>query len=197
VIDAFVSFSRVYRLWQLPFVGQKFAPVARAVPLASVRSVLDIGCGPGTNARYFRDVGYVGVDISERYVAAARRRFGDRFVAGDATESLPDSGAPYDFILANSLLHHLDDAQVESVLSRAASLLAPNGAIHILDHEIPTEPGIARFLTLHDRGNFMRPRDEWRSLLGNTLSITPFEFFPLRGAGRTLWTMFYCRGTPL
>lgn len=57
--------------------------------------VLDIGCGPGTTAlelarRVGRDGEVVGVDISERMVAAARRRAAKagvtntRFVVGDA-----------------------------------------------------------------------------------------------------------------
>lgn len=134
--------SLVYRLWQSPFAEQKFAPVARVLRTQPPRSVLDIGCGPGTNAGHFREVQYVGVDIEEAYIHSARRRFGDRFVLGDATRELPRLGAPYDFILLNSLMHHLDDGQVDAVLGHAAEVLAPGGAIHILDLELPDEQGL-------------------------------------------------------
>ncbi len=84
----------------------------------------------------------MGVDIEEAYIHSARRRFGDRFVLGDATRELPRLGAPYDFILLNSLMHHLDDGQVDAVLGHSAEVLAPGGAIHILDLELPDEQGL-------------------------------------------------------
>ena len=56
--------SAVYRAWQLPFERQKFAPVGRFLEKADMRSVLDVGCGPGTNAAKFVDTRYVGVDLN-------------------------------------------------------------------------------------------------------------------------------------
>ena len=55
--------SSVYRLWQRPFERQKFAPVSLALSKLDVQSVLDVGCGPGTNAAYFKEVPYVGTDL--------------------------------------------------------------------------------------------------------------------------------------
>ena len=74
-------------------------------------------------------------------------------------------------------------------------MLAPEGAVHILDLELPAERGIARFLATHDRGNFVRSRDAWRALLDGLLQIEKFEPYPLALAGRPLWNMFYVRGT--
>jgi SAM-dependent methyltransferase len=187
--------SSVYRLWQLPFERQKFAPVSRALSKLDVQSVLDVGCGPGTNASHFKDVPYVGTDLNPSYITTARRKYGDRFVVGDAARELPTTGAPYDVILVNSLLHHLDDEQVAAVLRQAVTMLAPEGAVHILDLELPAERGIARFLATHDRGNFVRSRDAWRALLDGLLRIEKFEPYPLSLAGRPLWNMFYVRGT--
>src|SRR5678816_624774 len=55
----------VYAAWQTPFVAQKFAPVERALRHEEIRRVLDVGCGPGTNAARFRGFDYVGVDIND------------------------------------------------------------------------------------------------------------------------------------
>jgi SAM-dependent methyltransferase len=187
--------SAVYRAWQLPFEGQKFAPVARFLQDADVRSVLDVGCGPGTNAAQFVDTRYVGIDLNPAYIKSARRRFGDRFVVGDAGARLPESGAPYDVVLVNSLLHHLDDDAVTSVLRAATALLTPDGAVHVLDLELPAERSVARFLALNDRGDHVRTRDSWLSLLGAVLRIETFEPYPLAVAGRPLWNMFYARGS--
>lgn len=193
VIDRVLDLAPVYRLWQMPFAGQKFAPVARTLGSKRPTSVLDIGCGPGTNAARFLDTGYVGVDLNPTYVHAATARFGERFHVGDASEDLPTDGAPYDLVLINSLLHHLDDGQVESVLTKAASLLDHDGEIHILDHELPAERSAARFLTTHDRGKFMRPREDWHVLLGRVVDVRSYEPFPLTLLGWPLWRMFHCR----
>jgi SAM-dependent methyltransferase len=194
VISRLWERSVVYRLWQLPFERRKFAPVARALSRRPVESVLDVGCGPGTNARHFRNVRYVGIDLNPAYIRTARRRFGDVFVVGDAAHELPTRGAPYDLVLVNSLLHHLDDAQVAAVIRNATGLLASNGVVHILDLEFPSGPGIARFLALHDRGDFVRTRDRWRTLLDGLLRIDRYDPYPLGVAGWTLWNMFHVQG---
>ena len=186
--------SAVYRAWQLPFERQKFAPVGRFLENADVRSVLDVGCGPGTNAAQFVDTQYIGVDLNSAYIRSARRRYGDRFVVGDAAAGLPESKAPFDLILVNSLLHHLDDRAVKAVLDAAAPLLAPGGAIHVLDLELPPDRGLARWLALHDRGDHVRPRESWLELLRGALSVETFEPYPLTLLGRPLWNMFYARG---
>ncbi len=197
MIDRLLEVSFVYRLWQLPFERRKFAPLVARLAAARPSSVLDVGCGPGTNAAWFADVPYVGVDLNPKYIVTAIKRFGPRFVAGDATERLPDSGAPYDFVLVNSLLHHLDDAGVAAVLTGAVELLAPGGAVHILDLELPSKPSAARFLARHDRGDFPRPRARWRELLSSRLEIDELTPYPLGLGGLALWRMFYCRGRPL
>jgi len=187
--------SAVYRLWQSPFERQKFEPARHALAGLDVQSVLDIGCGPGTNAGHFEDVAYVGVDLNPAYISSARKRFGDRFVVGDASRDLPDSGAPYDVILVNSLLHHLDDDQVAGTLRGATALLAEGGAIHVLDLELPSRRSVARFLAEHDRGDYVRPRERWRALLDSLVDVEIFQPYPLGIRGRALWNMFYARAT--
>jgi SAM-dependent methyltransferase len=140
------------------------------------------------------DTSYVGIDLSPSYIKSARRRYGDRFVVGDAAARLPEGGAPYDMVLVNSLLHHLDDDAVMRVLDSVTELLAPGGLVHILDLELPGEGGIARFLAVNDRGNHVRAREHWLALLGSVLRIETFQPYPLTVAGRTLWNMFYVRG---
>jgi SAM-dependent methyltransferase len=193
VIRDALDASVLYRLWQRPFANRKFAPVARAIADDPPRSVLDIGCGPGTNAAFFERSAYLGVDLNPNYVETARRRFGDRFVVADVTREVPERGAPYDFVLLNSLMHHLDDDGVEAVLTAAAGLLAADGELHILDLELPAERSAARFLALQDRGDYPRPREEWRRLIARSVEIHHFEPYPLGVGGWALWRMFYCR----
>ena len=144
----------VYRMWQAPFVQDKFAPVKRHNDLTSIRRVLDVGCGPGTNAPLFRHTDYVGVDLSQQYIESARRRHCGRFIAADVRNIHVLEGEQFDFILVNSLFHHIETADVAPVLERLHDLLSPDGHIHILDLVLPKRRSISRMLALLDRATF-------------------------------------------
>jgi len=52
--------AAVYRLWQLPFRQAQLAPILRTNDVSASGRVLDVGCGPGTNADVFRHARYLG-----------------------------------------------------------------------------------------------------------------------------------------
>jgi SAM-dependent methyltransferase len=185
----------VYRLWQAPFAEHKFAPIVAHNDLGKVRRVLDVGCGPGTNTHHFAHADYIGIDINPRYVAAAKRRTGRRFIAADATTYEVDPSERFDFIFLNSFLHHVDTPSVRRILSHVATLLTDDGAIHILDLVRPDHPGIAATLARLDRGDFPRPLAEWKQLFEASYQPVIFEPYPLTGLGVTLWQMIYFKGT--
>lgn len=184
----------LYRLWQAPFAERKLAPLLRHTDLSKVGRVLDVGCGPGTNARHFTACDYLGVDINPAYVRDAERRFGPRFRVADVTTMRIDPGQAYDCILLNSLLHHLSDGETDRLLSHLATLLAEAGAVHILDLVLPDRQSLARFLARHDRGDFPRPLEAWRDLFTRHFAPVIFEPYALGAIGVTLWSMVYFQG---
>jgi SAM-dependent methyltransferase len=188
--------TAVYRMWQAPFAERKLEPFLRAVDLRRVRRVLDVGCGPGTNARHFREHDYLGVDINPAYIRHAERRFGSRFRVADVTTMLIEPGQAYDCILVNSLLHHLPDEAADRLLGHLATLLSGDGSVHILDLVLPPDPSFARFLARRDRGDFPRPLERWRELFSAHFMPVIFEPYPLGLAGLTLWSMVYFQGRP-
>jgi len=186
----------VYRLWQAPFQEQKLAPVLRDTDLSGVRRVLDVGCGPGTNAPHFQGMDYLGLDINEEYVAQAKRRYGMAFEVADVTRwEVRDE--PFDFILVNSFFHHVADEDADRILAHLATLLTEDGRIHVLDLVLPDRPSPARLLARMDRGDFPRPLERWRTLFGMRFHVELFEPYPLGVAGVSLWQMVYFRGRPL
>ncbi|HXF97663.1 MAG TPA: class I SAM-dependent methyltransferase [Gaiellaceae bacterium] len=57
----------VYLAWQRPFASAKLAPVKRHNDFRRARRVLDVGCGPGTNAAEFAHADYLGIDVNHAY----------------------------------------------------------------------------------------------------------------------------------
>jgi SAM-dependent methyltransferase len=186
--------SLVYRAWQMPFAGQKFAPILAHNPLQLVRRVLDVGCGPGTNTSHFSRADYLGVDINERYIEDARRRHGRNFLAADVRNFSAAPADRFDFVLVNSFLHHLNTHDVVLVLTHLRSLLTEDGHIHILELVLPDKPCIASSLARRDRGKFARPLDEWRRIFDELFEPVVFESYRLTGMGATLWNMVYFKG---
>jgi SAM-dependent methyltransferase len=128
-------------------------------------SVLDIGCGIGQYARVTSGA-YLGVDLTERYIEHARRRFrheSDReFRAADVT-TLEGESRRFDIVLMVDFLHHLDDPTCVSLLQTAARL----SRRHVISLEPVTEQynRIGRWIIDHDRGDHMRSLSSYRELL--------------------------------
>lgn len=186
----------VYLAWQRPFVSTKLAPVTRHNDLSAVRRVLDVGCGPGTNSAAFAGIDYLGVDLNPSYIAYARRRHGPRFEVADVrTDPIPGRGT-YDFVLLNSLLHHLDDADVASLLAGVRDYMSKDGHMHVVELELPEQRGLPRRLALSDRGEHPRSLAVWRTLLTDRFDEVVFEPFPVPSRGPALWRMVYFKGKP-
>lgn len=186
--------TQVYRLWQAPFAAAKFAPILAHNDLGTARRVLDVACGPGTNTHYFAHAEYLGLDINPRYVAYAQRRHGRAFVVADVTTYTVPPERRFDLILMNSFLHHVATADARCILAHLATLLTPDGHVHVLDLVLPPAPGAARLLARWDRGEYARPLEAWRTLLAEAFEPVVFEPYRLRGLGVTLWHMVYFKG---
>lgn len=169
-LRAILSLPVAYRLFQrlVGVHGLRVEYVEKYVrPKASDR-VLDCGCGPGDFVTYLPGVDYVGIDMDESYIASARANYGDRgsFRLGPVTAETMSDEARYDLILANGLLHHLDDAQVSEFLRLAALNLKPSGRLVTFDGcYTENQSPVARRLLDMDRGSHVRSLDAWLELV--------------------------------
>lgn len=193
-IGRILDSPHVYRSWQAPFVRQKLNPVLRQQSLRGAKKVLDIGCGPGTNSAYFQGKDYLGLDLNPRYIAFARRRFRRDFLVADAVTFSPEHNEKYDFVLINSLLHHIGDAGVHQLLSNVRDLLGEAGEVHILELELPESPGIPLHLARADRGHYARKRETWHNIFTTYYQTLDFQPYSVGLFGVPLWHMVYFRG---
>jgi SAM-dependent methyltransferase len=186
--------SLLYGLWQAPFANQKLAPVRCHSDLQQAGRVLDLACGPGTNAPHFDPTSYTGIDINPAYIERARDRYAGRFILADGTAPDLLAGEGFDFILVNSFLHHLPAKEAGKTLGRVNELLSDEGHVHVLDLVLPPRRGIARLLARADRGDYPRPLTEWKELLERFFEPVLLKSFPLTAAGIPLWNMIYFKG---
>ena len=191
LIEWILEHPRVYAAWQAPFASQKFAPIERHIRHQDIRRILDVGCGPGTNAPLFAGADYIGVDSNERYLAIARAKYRGRFIQADLQTADLSSLGSFDTILVNSFLHHLPDEAVRRILRQLQNLLDPDGVVHVLELVLPERRSLARMMARLDRGRYARGLAAWRDLFDahfEPLSVEPYEF-----AGG-LWAMVYFQG---
>lgn len=97
--------------------------------------VVDIGCGAGTQALLWAELGHRvrGLDVNEPLIAVAQRRAGERrlpvqFDLGTAT-ALPYQDRCADVVLLPELLEHVADWQ--RCLDEAARLVRPGGLLYL------------------------------------------------------------------
>jgi SAM-dependent methyltransferase len=192
--DRLLERSLVYRAVQAPLVAQKLRPLREHGELSTVRRVLDVGCGPGTNAPMFAAQEYVGVDINPRYVEDARRRYGRDFLVADASDLGGRVEPGFDLILVNSLLHHLPDDAAVRTLAGLDRLLADDGHIHVIDLVLPSSLGVARALARADRGSYARPLEEWRAIFESAFEPVVFEPFQMGLRPLLVWELVYFKG---
>ena len=121
----FAKFSSLVRKYQLMFA---IRPVLER--LRSVDTILDIGCGIGSSAKYIAGnyKHYIGIDQSEELIKAARtfNRGNDNtvFLAGNIKMvELPMNVA--DLILAVGALHHM--TELNTVMESLIRIAKPQG----------------------------------------------------------------------
>lgn len=111
-------------------VSQNTAALLEAIAGKPPFRLLDFGCGPGRDLRYFRDLGHdpVGLDGSENLATLARDHAGaEVWVQDFGDPDLPKSH--FDGIFANASLFHVPRDRIEAVLATLLDSLVPGGVL--------------------------------------------------------------------
>lgn len=149
--------------------------------------VLDVGCGTARILEHLPEVEYWGYDISPRYIAAAKERFGNRgrFFCREFGESELEHLPNVDLVLAIGVLHHLDDNEAITFLRLANRVLRPGGRLVSIDPCFTADQNaLAHLLVSRDRGRNVRTHDEY-------LKLAREAFTNVRGEVRhRIWTPY-------
>lgn len=111
-------------------VTQNYAALLSHIEGTSPLSLLDFGCGPGRDLRYFRSIGHeaVGLDGCARFVEMARQDSGCEVYHQDFLQlDLPDGR--FDGVFANASLFHVPMAELPRVLRQLRRTLKPRGVL--------------------------------------------------------------------
>ena len=198
-VRAFLALPAVFDVFQrlVGAPGSKRRFIEEFVRVGDGDRVLDIGCGTGALRTYMPPgVSYVGVDVSERYVAAARRRFGprDRFVCSDIAGFRPAAGDHFDVAVAYGVFHHLDDAHARTAFALVREALKPDGRLVIAEPCFVRGQGrVESYLMEHDRGKFVRTENEYVGLAETSFGHVRTRLAP--GTYRVPYTLVVLEAT--
>ena len=146
--------------WRQTFVRQFLRP-------ASGMRVLDIGCGPGDILDFLGPVDYFGFDLSDSYIHRARILKGHlgRFERRAVEEVTPGQLNGFDLVMANGVLHHLNDAAASHLVAVAAAALNAGGRFVTIDGlYYDQQPWLERFVVSQDRGRFVRTANAYQNI---------------------------------
>ncbi len=139
-------------------------------------TILDIGCGTASLLEFIPlGTSYVGYDLNENYIEAARRRFGTRgsFRVGAVNEIELESLPQFDIVIASGILHHLNDDETRQFFQLAQDTLKAGGRLITIDpcYEHGQNP-IARWLIRMDRGRNVREASAYLALAHEVFADT-------------------------
>jgi len=144
-------------------------------------SVLDVGCGAGTDAIYLASKGckVTAIDVSRGAVRTARERAGEAgveidFIAGNFLDVAFDSES-FDFINDRGFFHHINPGDRKKVAIKINELLKSNGYYFLRCWSDKEEES--------ERGPYRISKDEIRETFSRFFQVGEIKDFRFGGKG--------------
>lgn len=96
--------------------------------------ILDLGCGAGHFLYFLVRMGYrnhLGVDRSEEFVTFIRERITKNAVKRDIFDFLDEEHKPFDLVVMNDFLEHVQKRRLQSLLRAVGRICADGGKVFI------------------------------------------------------------------
>lgn len=137
-------------------------------------SILDIGCGTADILDFLpSNIDYVGYDMSKDYIRYAKNKYGKRakFFNERVNKMTLVYEEPFDIVLVDGLLHHLNDDESKMLFQIGYRALHDKGIMLTIDPTFDDRQGlIDRFITSKDRGNHVRTPEEYKNIANSVFS---------------------------
>jgi len=179
-------FPVLWLWWQMIFGGTLEKRELVKKFYSGQKKVLEIGCSVGNLSTAFseyNDIDFLGIDIDERVIEKAKKRFKklkNFYFQKTNLIDIKKSDKRFDFIIFGSILHHVDDKLSKELLSIASSILNDEGII-VISEPLPAlskDSWLMRFFSnTLEQGEWLRNLKELENLVRqiSTLSISHSE----------------------
>lgn len=162
-------------------VTQNYAALLEAIEGEPPFDLLDLGCGPGRDLKYFMDCGHkpVGLDGSAEFVKLARSYSGAEVLHQDFLSlDLPERR--FDGIFANATLFHVPFEELPRVLGDLHLCLRERGVLFVSIPRGNGEQGLSR-----GRFGAYHREDEWRQYCENAGFVLLRDYYRPEGKPRS------------
>jgi len=137
------------------------------IEVNNTRNVLEIGCGTGRYAKFFKKDAYIGVDITPKFINYAKRKSNYDFRIMDIRKLSFKNGS-FDKVFSIGVLHHLNERDLLKTLQEVKRVLKPGGKLLVMeDIPIPKSNLVGHLLQKFDRGASIRAIKQYASLFSD------------------------------
>lgn len=138
-VETYSKYAKLYADYHADKVLQ--FQLTHFISLLKGKKILDVGCGSGRDAAYFKEEGYesVGIDMAEGMIEEARKRHaGCNFIKMDMID-IDFEDEAFDGIWMMATLSNLDKKNAGKFLSEIKRVLKDKGVLYIAVKEGQTE----------------------------------------------------------
>ena len=134
--------------------------------------ILDIGCGNGDILNFLPSgIFYNGIDTNNNYIENAKKKFNGKgsFINDKFSKDLIRNYSNFDIVMANGLLHHLNNDDVNDLFESSYKALKKGGRLLTLDGCYSVDNSkIVNLILKSDRGKFVRTKEDYFKLARQT-----------------------------
>ncbi len=145
------------------------------------KKILDVGCGTAQILRYIDGFSeYSGFDMSEEYIAYARKKYGKspnvKFKLQNINDVTADEYGKYDIVLMMGIMMNLSDDEISHIMKTLNLLLKDDGRFLSFDSVyLEDTKGIAKFMLDYDRGHHLRDTKGYLDLMNKEWSHVSYD----------------------
>src|SRR5262245_6031727 len=174
-----LAFPWAYRLFNMLAGSKAYEEwfIKNVLGLREGQRLVDVGCGPAQILDRLPRVEYVGLDISDAYIQAARIKFKARGAANFLSGSIEDwtlNPLTYaaDIVLVKGMLHHVDDNEAKNILEFAYRILKDDGRFIFYEPcYLIWQSRISTYFMSRDRGQNIRTEQQWKDLASSIFPL--------------------------